>query len=186
MRSQLQSQSEPLHARSRPHGLTAFCILCALVFCGFKPVQEFLKDRAEQIQIEIHAMSERDIVRPGESFKIFVVAVPQKGWHFYSMEANGQDPTVATRLVIDQSPFEVVGEWAETPPTLVKDEALGRWVKVHSHRAEFSRTLVAPEALEPGTHMVRGTLTYRICDNKVCALPQDRPFQFHVIVKTED
>ncbi|MGP0628104.1 protein-disulfide reductase DsbD domain-containing protein [Nitrospina sp. 32_T5] len=156
------------------------------MLCGFKPVQEFLKDRAEQIQIDIHAMAEKDVVQPGETFKIFVVAVPKKGWHFYSMQANGEDPTVATRLKIKQSSFDAVGDWAETPPTLVKDEALGRWVKVHSHRAEFSRVLSVPEGLATGTHVVQGTITYRICDNKVCALPQDRPFTFHVIVKAKE
>lgn len=180
----MKSDAFPV-ARSR-RWLPFTLVLSALGLCGFQPVEEFLKSRAEQLQIEVHAMPETETVRPGDTFKIYVVATPQKGWHFYSMEAGADDPTLATRIEITASPFTAQGAWVESPPTLKQDEALGRPVKVHSHRAEFSRTLSVPEHLATGMHAVQGVLTYRICDNKVCALPQDRPFQFHVIVKPEN
>ncbi len=103
------------------------------------------------------------------------------------MEAEEEeDKTLATRIRFTESPFSVVGDWKETQPVLMKDEALGRMVKVHNGRAEFTRTVSVPNTLKDAVYLVEGVFTYRVCDNRVCALPQERHFQFHVIVKSED
>lgn len=159
----------------------------AVGICGFKPLDEFLKSRAEQTQIEIRALPVPDTVAPGGTFEVFVVATPRQGWHFYSMETESkEDASLATRIRFTQSPFLAVGDWQESQPMLIKDEALGRMVRVHAGRTEFTRTVSVPKSLQDAVYLVEGLLTYRVCDNRVCALPQDRHFQFHVIVQSED
>jgi len=151
---------------------------------GFQPIDEFLKTKTESLKIEVEVMPEKDSVSPGEQLKIYIVATPHKGWHIYSLQNQGENASLSTRIRLNAKPFQTNGPWLETDPEMRRDEALGKVLKVHSRRVEFSRILTVPEDLKPTTYPINGVLTYRVCDNKVCTLPQDWPFQFHVIVKS--
>lgn len=178
--------TQPSECGRRYRWLPVF-LAAGVMICGFKPLDEFLKSRAEQTQVEIQALPQPDTVAPGGTFRVFVVVTPAEGWHFYSMDTLDQeDSSFATRIRFTENPFLPAGDWEETPPVLMMDEALGRMVRVHAGRTEFSRTVSVPKNLEEAVYLVEGVLTYRVCDNRVCALPQDRPFRFHVIVKAEE
>lgn len=151
---------------------------------GFQPMDEFLKSKTESLKVEVTVMPEKDSVVPGEQLKIYVVATPHKGWHIYSLQRQGEDMSLSTRIRLNAKPFQTNGPWEETEPEMRRDEALEKVLKIHSRRVEFSRLLKVPATLKPNTYPINGTLTYRVCDNKVCTLPRDWPFQFHVIVKS--
>lgn len=155
-----------------------------VVAYGFQPMDEFLKSKTESLKVEVKAMPEKDSVVPGEQLKIYVVATPHKGWHIYSLQRQGDDMSLSTRIRLNAKPFHANGPWEETEPEMRRDEALEKVLKVHSRRVEFSRLLTVPHNLKPTSYPINGTLTYRVCDNKVCTLPRDWPFQFHVIVKS--
>ncbi len=151
---------------------------------GFQPMEEFLKKKTKSLKIHVRAMPDKDAVEPGGQVLVYVVATPKKGWHIYSLQKQGDDPSLSTRIRLDAKPFQPDGPWQESDPEMRRDDALEKVLKIHTRRVEFTRTLTVPENTSPATYPIKGVLTYRVCDNKVCTLPQDWPFQFHVIVKS--
>ena len=151
---------------------------------GFQPVDKFWKSKTESLKIEVDAMPGKETVVPGQRFRVFVVATPHKGWHIYSLQTQGEDASLSTRIQLTAKPFRVEGPWKESDPEMRRDEVLEKVLKIHTHRAEFTQVLTVPEDLKPATYTIHGVLSYRVCDNQVCALPRDWPFRFHVIVKS--
>ena len=129
-------------------------------------------------------MPSKESVRPGDRFRLHVVATLTEGWHIYSLKA-GSDDSLATRIELDPTVFSPAGDWQESRPQITDDEILQKKVKTHSRRAEFSRRIAVPHNVKPGNYPLSGTLTYRSCDNNVCTIPQTIRFRSHVIVLME-
>ncbi|NIS85610.1 MAG: hypothetical protein GWN88_11070, partial [Nitrospinaceae bacterium] len=100
-------------------------------FDGFKKVP---KSKPAVIHIRLEATAEKEIVRPGETFLIFVVVYLDEGWHMYSLEKQTEDETVATRILLDPPAFPPASEWRESKPVLARDEVLSKILKTHSGR----------------------------------------------------
>lgn len=151
---------------------------------GFESFEKFEQSKKQSLELRLEAMPDKDQVRPGETFRLYVVAILEKGWHLYSLEKQSEDETIATRIELEDTVFHPQGGWQETPPELVRDEVIQKIMKTHSGRVEFTRLFSVPEGLRPGVYPVSGTLHFRTCDNRICTLPRQMPFQTRVIVET--
>ncbi len=134
----------------------------------------------KSVGVKVEAFSDQEVLRPDDRFELNLVVSLDEGWHIYSLESQ-DDPTLPTRIVLKTHLAEVGEDWKESTPTIVKDQILNRMVKVHLERAEFKRTYVVPSDLGPGHHPVRGVLTFRACDNRVCTMP--RKVRFNTLIQ---
>ena len=150
---------------------------------GFESFEKFEQSKKQSLALRLEAMPGKDRVHSGETFRLYVVAILEKGWHLYSLEKQSEDETIATRIELETSAFHPQGGWRETPPKLVRDEIMQKVMKIHSGRVEFTHLLSVPEGLPPGVYPLSGILHFRICDNRICTLPRQMPFQTRVIVK---
>ena len=100
----------------------------------------------------------------------------EEGWHIYSLSPLRGNELLATKILIDENPFQEQEGWREPESVLIQDEAIGEMVKGHKGNVEFSRTYSVPVDVEAGKYPIKGRLVYRACDNQVCTLPQEFPF----------
>ena len=133
-------------------------------------------------RIKIDTMTDRDPVYPGDGFKLYLSVQIEEGWHIYSLQPLDGNELLATQIILEDNVFESAGDWQESSPSLIQDDAQAKRVKAHTHIAEFHKNFHVPENFNPGSYRINGKLHYRACDNKLCTLPQKLPFvsQIHV------
>ena len=165
-------------------GLLCVCLISGSPGYAFDSYKKFKESKKQSTALQLEAMPDKEKVEPGEVFWLHLVAFLDEGWHMYSIEKQSNDETVATRIELATREFPSKGHWQETPPKLVRDEVMGKIMKTHSGRAEFTRLFSVPEGLKPGVYPVSGTLHFRSCDNRICTLPQAMKFQTRVIVES--
>ena len=100
----------------------------------------------------------------------------EEGWHIYSLSPLKGGEILATQILINENVFHEQGEWQEPEPVLIQDEAIGEIVKGHIGNVEFSKTYNVPVYIEADRYPITGRLVYRACDNQICTLPQEFPF----------
>jgi len=100
----------------------------------------------------------------------------EEGWHIYSLSPLKGSELLATQIWVDENVFQEQGAWREPEPVLIQDEAIGGMVKGHKGNVEFSRTYNVPVDIEADKYPLKGRLVYRACDNQICTLPQEFPF----------
>ncbi len=135
--------------------------------------------------VKVEAFSDQEVLRPDDRFQLNLVVSLDEGWHIYSIDSQ-DDPTLPTRIALETHLVNSGEVWEESAPTIVKDKILNRMVKVHQGRAEFKKAYVVPGNLSPGYHPVRGILTFRACDNRVCTMPQKVKFNTLIQVVAKD
>ena len=150
---------------------------------AFQSFEEFNQSRENLVNIGVEAIPEPARVGPGERFTLIVRVHLNEGWHIYSMRLQGKDKSITTRIRMEKNCFLPVGAWKETSPEIILDEVLEKVVNIHKIGAEFSLEYEVPPALKQGKYPLGGTLVYRACDNRVCALPDSLKFQTDVWVK---
>jgi hypothetical protein len=116
------------------------------------------------------------MVFPGEEFKLYMSVLIEEGWHIYSLLPLKGSELLATKILIDENVFQEKEVWREPESVLIQDGAVGKMVKGHKGNVEFSRTYIVPVEVDAGTYPLNGKLVYRACDNQVCTLPQEFPF----------
>ena len=127
-------------------------------------------------RIKIDTMADRDPVYPGDGFKLYLSVQIEEGWHIYSLQPLDGNELLATQIFLEDNVFESSGDWQESSPSLIQDDAQAKRVKAHTHIAEFHKNFHIPENFNPGSYRINGKLHYRACDNKLCTLPQNLPF----------
>jgi hypothetical protein len=132
--------------------------------------------------IKLNSLADPAPVYPGGRFRLYLSAQIEEGWHIYSLKPLDGNEMLATRIIIEESVFETVGHWEESPPHLIQDDAQAKMVKGHTFTAEFQKSFYVPEKIKPGSYSIKGNLLYRACDNKLCTLPQSLPFVTRVQV----
>lgn len=167
-------------------GLGLFCVFLIAGSPGyaFESYDKFEESKKQSMPLQLEAMPDKEKVRQGEIFWLHLVIFLDEGWHMYSIEKQSDDETVATRIELETRVFSPKGHWQETPPKLVRDDVMGKVLKTHSGRVEFTRLFSVPKGLKPGMYPLTGTLHFRSCDNRICTLPQAMKFQTRVIVET--
>ena len=127
-------------------------------------------------RIKLDTMADRDPVYPGDGFKLYLSVQIEEGWHIYSLQPLDGNELLATQIFLEDNVFESSGDWQESSPSLIQDDAQAKRVKAHTHIAEFHKNFHIPENFNPGSYRINGKLHYRACDNKLCTLPQNLPF----------
>ena len=147
---------------------------------AFKSFEDFLNTKSQDPKVQIQAFTSPGEIRPGESFKIHLRVNIGENWHIYSIENQGEDELLNTKIIINDNVFQSQEEWMESPPKLAKDEVLQKTIKTHQKLAEFNRLQMAPRNLKPGVYNVSGSFLFRACDNKVCTLQKKTSFMTQV------
>ncbi len=136
----------------------------------------FDRSQAALPQIKISVLTSKSVVFPGEEFKFYMSILIEEGWHIYSLSPLRGNELLATQILIDENAFQEQDGWREPESVLIKDDAIGEMVKGHKGNVEFSRTYSVPVDVEAGKYPIKGRLVYRACDNQICTLPQEFPF----------
>ena len=94
--------------------LSGFLLLSAVLGTGspgygFESFEKFEKSKKQSLALRLEAMPGKDQVRPGETFRLYVVAILEKGWHLYSLEKQSEDETIATRIELES--FSIRARW---------------------------------------------------------------------------
>ena len=127
-------------------------------------------------RIKLNTMADSDPVFPGDRFKLYLSVQIEEDWHIYSLQPLDGNELLATQIILDDNVFESAGDWQESSPSLIQDDAQAKLVKAHTNIAEFHKNFHIPENFNPGSYRINGKLHYRACDNKLCTLPQNLPF----------
>lgn len=156
-------------------------VLILLIFIFLFPHALFatsLFNRSQAVlpQIKINVLTNKSVVFPGEKFKFFISVLIEEGWHIYSLLPLKGSEILATQILMNENAFQEQETWQEPEPSLIQDEAVGKIVKGHKGNVEFSKTFNVPFDIEAGIYLINGRLIYRVCDNQICTLPQEFPF----------
>ena len=143
---------------------------------------EFKPPRKIAPALRVSAVPDPQKILPGQTFLLHVLVQLEKGWHIYSIRPQDENKMLATRLELKQNVFQADGDWSESKPRIILDQALKKVVKTHARAAEFTRSYRVPENIQPGIFPVSGVIIYRACDNKVCTLPKEISFATRVHV----
>ncbi len=127
-------------------------------------------------RMKLATMTDSDPVHPGDKFKLYLSVQIEEGWHIYSLRPLDGNELLATQIVLEDNVFENAGDWQESSPSLIRDDAQAKMVKAHTRTAEFHKSFQVPKKVAVGSHPIKGRLLYRACDNKLCTLPQTLPF----------
>ena len=132
--------------------------------------------------IKISALANKSLVIPGEEFIFHLSVIVKTGWHIYSLSPLSGNELLATQIFIDENVFQEKSVWREPKPILIQDEAVGKIVNGHKGNVEFSKTYLVPSAVKVDKHSISGKLIFRACDNHICTLPQELPFNAGILV----
>ena len=156
-------------------------VLIILIFIFLFPLALFAsppfdRPQAALPKIKINVLTSKSVVFQGDEFKFYMSIVIEDGWHIYSLSPLRGNELLATQILIDENPFQEQERWREPESMLIQDEAIGEMVKGHKGNVEFSRTYSVPLDIVTGQYPIKGRLIYRACDNQICTLPQEFPF----------
>lgn len=143
---------------------------------NFQTFEEFKSAQSKPINVQVAAAVVPPQVHLGDFFKVRLRVTITPGAHIYSLE-NKVDESLATRIDLEKNPFTPLGKWRESQPEISADGVLKTMVKTHKELAEFSLAFVVPREAASGLSVISGTLVYRLCDNKICTLPQKISFK---------
>jgi DsbC/DsbD-like thiol-disulfide interchange protein len=156
-------------------------VLILLIFFFLFPhilfaIPIFKRSQAVLPQIKINVLTNKSVVFPGEKFKLFMSVLIEEGWHIYALLPLKGSEFLATQILMNENSFQEQETWQEPEPVLIQDKAVGKIIKGHKGNVEFSQTFKAPVDFEAGNYLIKGRLVYRACDNQICTLPQEFPF----------
>ena len=157
------------------------------LLAGVSPARgfELTPKPSPTVGVHVTAFIDHAPLQPAEHFRLNVVVSLDEGWHIYSLESQG-DISLPTRVDVDARGVVPISDWQESPPTIMNDQILQRMVKVHLDRAEFRRDFAVEPDLGPGHYLIRGTLQFRACDNRICTLPRKLEFTTRMRIVTGD
>ena len=166
-------------------------LVAALIFLppsvlAFQSFEDFTRSRNNIGNVSVTALTDPNLVKPGQTFDLHLSVKLSPGWHIYSLEAQSKGESLATQIRFEENVFQPEGEWMEPKPVITLDEALDQVVKVHEDSVQFHRNLIVPPDLKPGTFTISGKIEFRACDNKICSLPQKVDFQTQLRVLGDD
>ena len=162
-----------------------FLFLSSLPIFAESPFDQLKKSNPLHSPIKVSALTNKSMVFPGEEFKFHLSIIVKTGWHIYSLSPLAGNEFLATQISLDENIFQAKGAWKEPKPVLIQDEAVGRIVNGHKGNVEFSRIFLVPPKVEIDKYSMHGKLLFRACDNQICTLPQELPFQASILVNNK-
>ena len=164
-----------------------FLILFFLLLFPFQVIAEspFVDLKSSNLflsPIKLKVLTNKTIVSHGQEFKFHLSILIKKGWHIYALKPFHGNESLTTQILMDKNNFQEQGDWKGPDPILIKDGALGKLVKGHKGRIEFSKTYLVPISVVPKVYSLTGNLVFRACNNQVCTLPRKFPFNTEIEV----
>ena len=129
-----------------------------------------------------------EVVAPGTTFAIVTDVKPSPNVHVY---APNQDPYIAVKVVIDESPLVKVRPAVYPEPEIYHFEPLNEFVKVYQKPFRLSQNVSlvvnadtrALSQRPDATFTIKGAIEYQACDDKVCFRPERIPVSWTLRLK---
>jgi len=141
-------------------------------------------------QIEITSFSTDTTVAPGTHFSLVLDVQPAPGIHVYAPGVTAYKPIA---LAVDPQPWVVVKGARYPPPEDYHFEPLNEHVKVFQQPFRIVQDIAldaSPEAQaalkDVSSLMLKGTLSYQACDDRICFSPQSVPLTWTAAVRQLD
>lgn len=99
------------------------------------------------------------------------------GWHMYSQHTDPNGPLPTVFEFAKSNDYALVGKVTEPKPHEEKDEMFGCVVKSFSGTVVFRQKI---KRLSQKDFMVKGTISYQLCNNGSCIAPEDHDMTFKV------
>ncbi|MCX6906419.1 MAG: protein-disulfide reductase DsbD family protein, partial [Verrucomicrobia bacterium] len=126
--------------------------------------------------IEITARVEPAVARGGETVELFITAVADEGWHFYSLTQKPGGPEKTTITLTENAFVEKAGAFTGPEPKRVRDTAFDMDVEQHEGKAEFVAPLALKAGVAAGKQKIEGKMRFMVCDAQSCLPPMSVPF----------
>jgi len=103
--------------------------------------------------------------RPGQVFRVTLLARITEGWHLYSMQRKPGGPEPTTLTLPTPQWFRLAG--AVEPPTGITtyDERFEMEVETYIGEAEFIIPVEVPRDAKPGAWKLKIAARFQVCDN---------------------
>ena len=127
---------------------------------------------AEDVQAKISLSS--DQAAPGQELRVAVDIAIAPGWHIYGQPLP--ENYVATSLTFAG---DAVAQQSITlpPAVLLEFKALGETLAVYQGSVQGRGSLVISGRVKPGLSKIAGTFRFQECNDSICKLPQEVPFE---------
>lgn len=144
----------------------AFLLLCALAVVGVQAQQ--LDPVKWKYTVKETSATEAELV---------FTATLDAGWHLYSQYTDPNGPLAIEFTFADSKDYERMGKVQEPKPHEEMDDIFNCIVKSFSGTVVFRQKV---KRVSDKDFVVKGTLSYQLCNDGSCIAPEDRDFSFKV------
>ena len=110
-------------------------------------------------------------VKPGETFKVEVVAQMDAGWHLYSIQQP--PPPIATKITLPSGqPFSLSGTIQDPAPQVAFDQGFQMNTEFYAGTATFVLPVAAAKDAPAGKTVVKVQAYYQTCNDQFCLPPK--------------
>ncbi|MCL4843597.1 MAG: hypothetical protein KJZ79_17240 [Bryobacteraceae bacterium] len=110
--------------------------------------------------------------KPGQIFRVTLLARVAEGWHLYSMEKKEGGPIPTTITLPGPQWFKIAGR-VEPPVGITSfDEGFDMEVETYLGEAEFTIPIEVLRDVKPAPLTLKIAARYQACDNRECLPPK--------------
>ncbi|MCP4296621.1 MAG: hypothetical protein GY786_13535 [Proteobacteria bacterium] len=136
-----------------------------------------------ELRVEILASTNKESLKRGEQFILTITGRVAEGQHIYSIVKQGGFAPEPTSLTIESSHLTLSDQLRESLPQRLFDGAFEQELLIHSGDFELNQPVKIGVTLAQGYYQFYGNILYQICDNRICSLPQKKPFSFDLTIR---
>jgi DsbC/DsbD-like thiol-disulfide interchange protein len=104
-------------------------------------------------------------VRPGQIFRVTLIARVTEGWHLYSMQRKDGGPVPTAITLPTPQWFRLAGSIEPPVGITTYDERFEMEVETYIGEAEFVIPIEVPRDAKPGAWKLKLAARYQVCDN---------------------
>jgi len=112
----------------------------------------------------------------GQNITLSVIGRVAPGMHLYSVFPQGRFGPIQTKVEVERPGLIEREEITESKPKKILDQAFDLSLEVHENDFWIKKGYQVPPDMKKGDYQLEGYLSYQICDNKICSLPQKKKF----------
>lgn len=137
-------------------------------------------------RVDVETKLSVDRVKAGSEFKAAVVLDIEDKWHVNANRPS-LDYLIGTELTLDPHEHFIIADIRyPEPESQTFAFAGGEELLVYEHRVAIFVAFRASSSLEPGEHLIEGSLRVQACDDHVCLAPANVPVSIPVTVAGDD
>lgn len=133
---------------------------------------------AEDVRAKISLSSAKTV--PGQELGAALEITIAPGWHIYGEPLPKN--YVATSVVFSGDAV-AKQSWSLPPATPLEFRALGETLPVYAGTVRGKGTILISGRVKPGEDKVSGILKFQECNDEICKLPQQVPFEIPIMVE---